>query len=177
MTWTYSADPTSSPKDAVRFLIGDTLDSDPQVQDEEINFNLLEVNNEIYRAAANTCLNISSIYARQAQQVSKTVGGLSLSQEYADRGQRYEKLASELLMRSRRVAPPIPNADPRALGAEFVMGEFDVYYAIGNTWPSNSALGVSTTYGTGTDADYGGEADLGIEPYDGEDPGVGGEFA
>jgi hypothetical protein len=173
MSWTYSQDPTNSAKDAVRYLIGDTIQEEPLVQDEEINFNLMEVNNEYYRAAANTCISISATFARQAQQVSKTVGGLSLSQEYADRGQRYEKLAQALLERSRRVAPPIVNADPGALGAEFVMGEFDPYYTIANTWPSNSVTGVTTTYGTGYSPGSEGEADLGIEPYDGEAPGIG----
>jgi len=45
MSWTYTADPSSSSKDAVRYLIGDVNEADQLVQDEEIYFNLAEVNN------------------------------------------------------------------------------------------------------------------------------------
>jgi len=150
MTWTYSADPTSSPKDAVRWLVGDTNPDNPLVQDEEITWNLTEMNYEVYRTAANTAQNIASTFTGLAQSTSKSVGGLSLSQSYGDRAQRYERLSKDLLARSRRVNPPMVNADPHALGAEFtVQGEFDSYYAHGNYWPSESVLGVTTTYGTG----------------------------
>lgn len=150
MTWTYSADPTSSQKDAIRWLVGDTNPDNPLVQDEEIMFNLMEMNYEIYRAAANTATNIAAFFTSEAQSTSKSVGGLSLSKSFGDKASRYERLAKDLLMRSRRVNPPMANADPRALGAEFtVPGEFDPYYAQANYWPTESALGVTTTYGTG----------------------------
>jgi len=167
MTWTYSADPTSSTKDAVRFLIGDTDDTNPIIQDEEIYFNLGEVGQNIYRAASNTCYNLAARFTGEAQSTSKSVGGLSISKSLGDRAQRYERLAKDLLMRSRRVSPPIPNADPEALGAEFYMGEFDRYYAQPNYWPSESVLGVTTTYGTGYEPGEGGEVGGGQEPYDG----------
>jgi hypothetical protein len=38
MTWTYTGDPADSLKDEVRFLMGDILDTDPLVQDEEISW-------------------------------------------------------------------------------------------------------------------------------------------
>lgn len=38
MTWTYSGDPSSSPKDELRFLIGDTDMNDQLLQDEELDF-------------------------------------------------------------------------------------------------------------------------------------------
>jgi len=149
MTWTYTFDPTSSPKDTVRFLIGDVVEANPLLQDEEIYFSLNEVNMEPYRAAANSCANLAAQFTGLAQSTSKSVGGLSLSQTYGDRAQRYERLSKDLLARSRRVAPPIPNADHRALGAELKVGMFDRYWAVANDWPSNSELGTSTTYGTG----------------------------
>lgn len=166
MTWTYSADPTSSKKDAVRWLVGDTNPDIPLVQDEEIYFNLMEVNNEIYRAASNTALNISAFYVGEAQSTSKSVGGLSLSKSFGDKAQRYERLAKDLLMRSRRLNPPHVNADPHALGAEFIVGEFDRYRAVANDWPSGSVTGVTTTYGTGYEPGDEGTAGSGQEPYD-----------
>jgi hypothetical protein len=42
MSWTYSGDPASSPKDTVRFLIGDTDPARKLVSDEEILFALAE---------------------------------------------------------------------------------------------------------------------------------------
>ena len=36
MTWTYTGNPSSSPKDMYRFIIGDTLSDEPILQDEEI---------------------------------------------------------------------------------------------------------------------------------------------
>lgn len=149
MTWTYTFDPTSSPKDAVRFLIGDVVEATPLLQDEEIAFSLSEVNFEPYRAAANSCANLAARFTGLAQSTSKSVGGLSLSQTYGDRAQRYERLGKDLLARSRRVAPPRANADPNALGAEFKVGLFDRYWAYPNDWPSRSQLGTSTSYGTG----------------------------
>ena len=175
MTWTYTADPTSSKKDAVRFLVGDTNDSDQLITDEEINWSLTEVNYEPYRAASNVAYTIASIFARQAQQLSKTVGGLTISQSFADRGQRYERMAEDLLRRSRRINPPLANADPGALGAEFLMGEFDRYYAVANDWPSGSVTGVTSTYGTGFEPGSQGEISLGIEPYEGNNPGDAGQ--
>ena len=152
MTWTYTADPSSSQKDAVRYFIGDVNPDDPLVQDEEIYFNLQEVNGEIYRAASNTCYNLAAKFTGEAQSTSKSVGGLSLSKSFGDKAQRYERLAKDLLARSRRVNPPTISADPNALGAELTIGKFDRYWATSaNDWPSNSELGVSTTYGTGAE--------------------------
>lgn len=38
MSWTYTGDPASSELDKYRFLIGDTIQTQPIYQDEEINF-------------------------------------------------------------------------------------------------------------------------------------------
>jgi len=164
MGWTYSADPTSSAKDAVRFMIGDIDPNNPLVQDEEITFNLQEVNFNLYRAASNTCYNLAAQFTGMAQTVSKTVGGLTLSTTYGDKAQRYERLAKDLLLRGRRVSPPRISADPHALGAELKVGMFDRYYAVANDWPSGSVLGTTTTYGTGYSPDgydvNGGEGDF-----------------
>jgi len=156
MTWTYSGNPQSSGKDAVRFMVGDTVEANPLIQDEEIYFSLGEVNQNLYRAASNVCYNLAAQFTGLAQSTSKSVGGLSLSQSYGDRAQRYERLAKDLLLRGRRINPPSVSADPNALGAELKIGEFDPYYAVPNAWPSGSVLGTTTTYGTGYSPDYAG---------------------
>jgi hypothetical protein len=156
MGWTYSGNPQSSTKDAIRFMVGDTVEASPLLQDEEIYFALGEVSNNIYRAASNVCYNLAAQFTGLAQQESKSVGGLSLSKSYGDRAQRYERLAKDLLLRSRRINPPRVSADPNALGAELKIGEFDPYYAVPNAWPSGSVLGTTTTYGTGYSPDYAG---------------------
>lgn len=46
MSWSYSGDPTSSPLDAFRFKLKDTIESDPILSDEEINFILTEYKSE-----------------------------------------------------------------------------------------------------------------------------------
>lgn len=46
MGWTYSGNPASSEKDALRFTIGDTDPDDPELQDEELNYILNDVGPE-----------------------------------------------------------------------------------------------------------------------------------
>lgn len=59
MAWTYSGDPSSNEVDKYRFLIGDTISSEPVLQDGEIQFVLdtySSHNTRLYRlfdAAAN----------------------------------------------------------------------------------------------------------------------------
>ena len=150
MSWFYSADPSTSPKDAVRFMLGDTVeDAAVTLQDEEINFSIAEVGGSIYRAAANLCGNLAALYVGAAESESKTVGGLELSKTYSDRAKKYENLAKMLETRQRRVNPPMVSADPGSLWAELEIGLFDRYWAIPNDWPSKSVTGVTTTYGTG----------------------------
>ena len=143
MTWTYSADPSSHVKDQVRWLVQDTIDSDPQVQDEEIYFVLGQFNQEPYRAAIEVAGSLAARYVREAQSVSKSVGGLSLSKTYGDLASKYERLANDLRLRARSFSPPVPSADPNALGAELRVGEFDRYSPEGPSWP-NPNTGVST---------------------------------
>ena len=170
MSWTYSADPTSSYKDAVRFLIGDTNPDDPLLQDEEINFNLMEVNYNTYRAASNSCYSLAALFTGEAQSTSKSVGGLSLSKSFGDKAQRYERLAKDLLIRSRRVNPPVINADPHALGAELKVGGLDPYILTENTWPTNSELGTTTSFGVGYNPGGGNQDATGDEYHTGDVP-------
>jgi hypothetical protein len=53
MTWTYSGNPSSSDKDAIRYLIGDTDTNNQLLSDEEIAYELTRSN--VYGAAALSC--------------------------------------------------------------------------------------------------------------------------
>ncbi len=59
---------------ATRFLIGDTNESDQQVQDEEVAFALSQANDNTYRAGAFLCRNIAAKYSRNVDlQISGTL--------------------------------------------------------------------------------------------------------
>lgn len=74
-TWSYSGSPKESKKDAVRFLIGDTDDSDKLVYDEEINWSLEKWSDE-YMAGAALC---ESLAAKFAREVNVSADGMSYS--------------------------------------------------------------------------------------------------
>jgi hypothetical protein len=113
MTFEYSGDPSSTTKDTVRFLIGDTNDQDQQLQDEEIDWLLLQHPN-VFLAAALGAENIASQYARQT---TKSVGGLSVS--YGERQTHYSQLAAALRAEAERTgATPTPISLGMSKGAK-----------------------------------------------------------
>lgn len=70
MTWTYT--PSSLASSAlfqVRLLIGDTLSTDQQLQDEEIDFVLTERPN-LYGAAAECCRSLAAKFSRSVDQAA-----------------------------------------------------------------------------------------------------------
>lgn len=133
MTWTYSGNPASSEKDAVRFLIGDTDTSDQLLSDAEINYVIVESGGSRYQAAHDAAYAIAGKFSRMAQ--SKSVGDLSIS--YADRARAYFELANELLELGARREVPTPWASPDNMiraaqkqipptnGTEFYTGQMD----------------------------------------------------
>lgn len=102
-TWSYSGDPQSSLKDAVRFFVQDTVEQDQQISDEEVEFLLADENQNTMRAAARAAEVIAAMYARQ---VDKSVGGLSLSA--GRRQEKYERLAQKLWSRANTVGTSLP---------------------------------------------------------------------
>lgn len=92
MTWTYSGDPASSNRDAVRFLVGDTDTTDQLVTDEEIAWLLSENSDDVYTAAADSARAIAASFARKA--TTKVVDDLRI--EFMDRSARYYALAAQL---------------------------------------------------------------------------------
>lgn len=95
MSWTY--DPTqlaSSQMMQVRFLVGDTIAADQQVQDDEILFALSQRPN-IYGAASVVCETLASKLSRQADVVDKDLR-TTLSQRakaYSARAIEYDSKA------------------------------------------------------------------------------------
>lgn len=95
MTWTYSGDPDVDRKDEVRWMVGDTTDTDPLVQDEEINFVLAQYppanGKPAWLAAARTADSIAAKFARKA---NRSIGNLSIQAK--QQRDHYRELASDL---------------------------------------------------------------------------------
>ena len=88
--WSYSGDPSSSSKDQVRFLIGDTDFGKQQLTDEEINWAIsAEANTS--SAAARLALALALKFGRL---VDKQVGDLKIS--YSALHKQYTDLANAL---------------------------------------------------------------------------------
>jgi len=90
VTWAYSGDPSSSTKDAVRFLIGDTDEDDPLVQDEEIKW-FTDNWSDHYMAAAAICDSLAGKFARE---VNVSADGISYSGNQI--AQNFTQLAQQL---------------------------------------------------------------------------------
>lgn len=116
MSWTYSEDPASSPRDAVRFYCGDTDDNDPLVHDEEIDFLLAEYGGDTLRAAAAVCDQLANRFARD---VTKSGDGLSISsgerhRQFAERAKALRAQMREQKSRGIPFAGGISKADKEA---------------------------------------------------------------
>ena len=87
MTWTYSGDPSSSAKDAVRFAVGDTREAKPLLQDEEIYGLLKAAQDDPASAALAACRGIVFQLGRLRDE---TVGSVSIS--YSQQFEHYKSL-------------------------------------------------------------------------------------
>jgi hypothetical protein len=95
MAWTYSGDPTTNSKDAVRFLLQDTDQAFQLMQDEEIAY-VAGVSTPIYGAddfmTASICADI--VASAMAREISISADGVNAG---ADQLQaKYEQLAKNL---------------------------------------------------------------------------------
>jgi hypothetical protein len=98
MTWSYSTtDLLTSPKDQVRFLVGDTNANDEQLQNEEILFSL-NVRASIWGAAATCCESISASLSRRADTTTGELRTMysNLSRAYHARAMAYETKSVEM---------------------------------------------------------------------------------
>jgi hypothetical protein len=89
MTWSYSA-ALAADKDRVRLLVGDTDASDPQLQDEELNY-LIAQRGDVTLAAADAARALVARYSRQVD-----TSNLSLSVSASKRAEAYRTLAEDL---------------------------------------------------------------------------------
>ncbi len=91
MSWTY--DPALiTNADRVRFTLGDTLESDPLVSDEEIAA-LLSSEGSVAAAALAAADTLALIFGRKAQSMTDDIGQ---SVNYGDRAARFRTLADRL---------------------------------------------------------------------------------
>lgn len=95
MTWTYDIATLSSNRvSQLRWLVGDILQKDPQMQDEELAFALSQ-RSSIYGAACDVCL---ALAARLSREADSSQGPLrtaysTRSRAYAQRAAQYEVMA------------------------------------------------------------------------------------
>jgi hypothetical protein len=108
MSWSYSGDPSKSPKDEIRFIIGDTINADPILQDEEINF-ILSDNTSTADAAYAACLRIVARYSRLADTTS---GKEKIA--YSQKVKQYQQLANILWVDAGNIIIPYAGGVDRA---------------------------------------------------------------
>lgn len=90
MAWTYSGDPSTSPKDLARFYCGDTDSNAPLLSDEEINYQVT-TRGSAQAAAPIICV---SIMAKLARQVDYTIGPERV--QASQRFKAYKELVAQL---------------------------------------------------------------------------------
>lgn len=116
--WSYTGDPSARTIDKVRFLCGDTDSSNQQVMDDEIVFLLSEWNSNAYLAAAFASDAIAGKLSAKAD-LSRSVGDLSISTQYANQAKVYMERAASLRALSSRAYPPSVNFDTATFDGTF----------------------------------------------------------
>jgi hypothetical protein len=96
MTWTYTNNPSGSSRDALRLAVGDNIEGDPRLSDEEVNHFLSLYPESPNLAAADAA---EAIAARYSSMAVSSVGDLDNSPHL--KAEYYLKLARQL--RSREV--------------------------------------------------------------------------
>lgn len=97
MSWSYTSANLNTTNaigrlNSVRFLVGDTDQSDPQVQDEEIFFALAQTSDDIYTAGSYIAKSLAAKYSRL---VDIELDG-ELSESYSQLRENYEALAEKI---------------------------------------------------------------------------------
>jgi hypothetical protein len=136
MSWSYSGDPSTSEKDAVRFYISDTDQELPLLQDEDIKF-LLDRWMPIYKSVLLTSAVACEIIAGKfARQVSVNADGVSVG--ISELQSKYDQLASSLrdqYKMEQQGVPLLPGVmydpvwDPTIKPTRFGIGFTDNYLA------------------------------------------------
>lgn len=104
MAWTYAGDPAHSALDEVRFLVGDTIQTETwTLQDEEITYLIGLSPTNVTLAAARAAEAICGKFARM--QASKSIGDLSIS--WSNRYSQFKEVAGTLKARASLKAVPV----------------------------------------------------------------------
>ena len=122
MIWQYSGDPTDSPKDAVRYMIGDTDWEHKLLSDPEIEYELAKTEQDPYRAAMECCLRLIAKFSRD---VDNRLGPRRI--DASQRVTHYRRLYEELKerYRSQHAVPTGSPSDPNSKPPIFDKGMFD----------------------------------------------------
>ena len=100
MTWSYK-NPDNNSTDLIRFLIGDTIESDPLLQDEEVNYFLNTVKLSINASA---CECVLAIIAKISREYDQSVGPVKYT--LSQRVKHFKELLKKLeVKRSTGVSP------------------------------------------------------------------------
>ena len=97
MSWTYTNNPTGSSRDALRLAVGDTIENDPRLSDEEVEHFLGLYPDSLDLAAAKAA---EAIAARYSSMAVSYVGDLDNSPHL--KAEYYLKLARQLRSRARQ---------------------------------------------------------------------------
>lgn len=92
--WSYTGNPASSNRDAVRSLIGDIDPSEAQVSNQEIDWSLTQESG-VYSAAARCCEMIAAYYARK---ITVSTGGQNstITENWGELFEHYRDLGAQL---------------------------------------------------------------------------------
>jgi hypothetical protein len=149
MSWTYDpAQIASSPLMQLRWLIGDTLTKDQQLQDEELTWAMTQ-RTSIYGAAADAC---RSLAGRMAREADSTQG--SLHTLYSAKSRNYRAMSGTFEVQAMARSGGLPYsgqtsktdyqamlADPDRMGPQFNIGLEDNYLPAGIVAPENQGGG------------------------------------
>lgn len=143
MTWSYNLTQLGTNQTyQVRFLIGDTLTSDQQIQDEEVQL-ALSLRSGIYGAAAECCRNLAARYAREADVVQQ-----ELRTAYSTKSKSYSAQAQIFEGKSAMGGAGLPafgamtiadkqsqEQDPTRVPPQFQLGMDDNYIPVSPAGP------------------------------------------
>ena len=145
MTWSY--DPTLvaiTPLYQLRWLIGDTLAKDPQIQDEELAWAISQ-RTSIYGAAADAC---NSLAARLSREADSTQGPAHTL--YSTRARSYRAQAGTFEVKAMARSAGLPYGgmmdtvdyeamakDPSRIGGQFEIGMMDSCLPVGPVKPQS----------------------------------------
>jgi len=96
LSWTYTNNPTGSSRDALRLAVGDTIENDPRLSDEEVEHFLGLYPDSLDLAAAKAA---EAIAARYSSMAVSYVGDLDNSPHL--KAEYYLKLARQLRSRAK----------------------------------------------------------------------------